>query len=118
MESKQRYWRTIALSAAIALIVLVLAPLAGSAPLDFRRALAGQSPEYEVLMQLRLSRVLLAMPAGGALSLAGVAINSMCLALIQFVHSLAGFSKSFSISRWLMGGVDAVDYATLAWLAL
>jgi len=42
----------------------------------------------------------------------------MCLALIQFVHSLAGFSQSFSISRWLMGGIDAVEYRTLGWLAV
>src|SRR4051812_26401854 len=191
MESKRRYWSTIALSAAIALIVLALAPLAGSAPLDLRRALARQSPEYEVLMELRLSRVLLAMLAGGALSLAGalfqallrdalatphtlgvssgaslgavavicfgpssaiwagslagagvvlvlvlgiagqgrrmssftlllagVAINSMCLALIQFVHSFAGFSQAFSIGRWMLGDVDAVGYPALAWLAL
>jgi iron complex transport system permease protein len=193
---KARFWTAIALSTAIALIVLVLAPLVGSAKLDLGRALAGQSPEYEVLMELRLSRVLLAMLAGGSLSLAGalfqallrdalatpytlgvssgaslgavavicfgwrqagqisaiwtgalcgaglvlilvlsiagqgkrmssftlllagVAINSMCLALIQFVHSFAGFAQSFSISRWLMGGIDPVEYSTLAWLSV
>jgi iron complex transport system permease protein len=191
-----RFWKTILLSAAILLVVLVLAPLVGSAKLDLGRALARQSPEYEVLVELRLSRVLLAMLAGGSLSLAGalfqallrdalatpytlgvssgaslgavaaicfgwrqagqisalwagamcgaglvlilvlgiagggrrmssftlllagVAINSMCLALIQFVHSYAGFAQSFSISRWLMGGIDAVEYRTLGWLAL
>src|SRR5262249_9411159 len=152
--------------------------------IDLARALARQSPEYEVLVGLRLPRVLLAMLAGGALSLAGalfqallrdslatpytlgvssgaslgavaaicfgwrqtaqipavwvgslcgaglalilvlgvagrgrrmssftllltgVAVNSMCLALIEFVHSFAGFAQSFSISRWLMGGID------------
>src|SRR5258707_4369994 len=52
------------------------------------------------------------------LLLAGVAINSMCLALIQFVHSVAAFSQSLSISRWLMGGIDAVEYSTLGWLAV
>src|SRR5258708_29182233 len=195
-SDRLRFWRAIALSTAIVLVVLVLAPLAGSANLDWGRALARQSPEYEVLIELRLSRVLLAMLAGGSLSLAGalfqallrdalatpytlgvtsgaslgavaalcfgwrqagqisaiwagalcgaglvlvlvlsiaghgrrmssftlllagVAINSMCLALIQFVHSFAGFSQSFSISRWLMGRVDAVAYPTLAWLTL
>src|SRR5262245_512859 len=190
------FWRAIALSAGALLMALVLAPLVGSAKLDLGRALARQSPEYEVLMELRLSRVLLAMLAGGSLSLAGalfqallredlatpytlgvssgaslgavaaicfgwrqvgqisaiwmgalcgaglvlalvagiagggrrmssftllltgVAINSMCLALIQFVHSFAGFAQSFSISRWLMGGIDPVEYGTLGWLAV
>ena len=195
-SERLRFWKAIAMSAAIVLAVLVLAPMAGSAKLDWGRALAGQSPEYEVLIELRLSRVLLAMLAGGSLSLAGalfqallrdalatpytlgvssgaslgavavicfgwrhsgqisaiwigafcgagivlilvlsiaghgrrmssftlllagVAINSMCLALIEFVHSFAGFAQSFSISRWLMGGIDAVEYRTLGWLAL
>src|SRR5439155_8682314 len=52
------------------------------------------------------------------LLLAGIVINSMCSALILFVHSLAGFSQSFSITRWMMGGIDAVSYSTLAWLLL
>jgi iron complex transport system permease protein len=52
------------------------------------------------------------------LLLAGIAINSICSALILFVHSMAGFSQSFSILRWMMGGIDAVDYSTLGWLLL
>src|SRR5258707_845542 len=71
------FWKAIALSAAAALIVLILAPLVGSAQLDLRRALARQSPEYEVLLELRLSRVLLAMLAGGSLSLAGALFQAL-----------------------------------------
>ena len=52
------------------------------------------------------------------LLLAGVTMNSMCFAVILFLHNLASFSQSFAISRWLMGGIDAVEYSTLAWLAL
>ena len=52
------------------------------------------------------------------LLLAGVAVNSMCLALILFVHNLAGFTQSFSITRWMMGGIEAVEYSTLGWLTL
>jgi iron complex transport system permease protein len=51
------------------------------------------------------------------LLLAGVTMNSMCFAVILFLHNLASFSQSFAISRWLMGGIDAVEYSTLAWLA-
>jgi iron complex transport system permease protein len=42
----------------------------------------------------------------------------MCLAAILFLHNLATFAQSFAISRWLMGGIDAVDYRTLATLAV
>jgi iron complex transport system permease protein len=51
------------------------------------------------------------------LLLAGVTMNSMSFAIIMFLHNLATFSQSFAISRWLMGGIDAVEYSTLAWLA-
>ena len=44
-------------------------------------------------------------------------MNSMTFAVILFLHNLASFSQSFAISRWLMGGIDAVEYTTLAWLA-
>ena len=51
------------------------------------------------------------------LLLAGVTINSICLACILFLQYLANFGQSFAIVRWLMGGIDAVEYSTLAWLA-
>jgi iron complex transport system permease protein len=50
------------------------------------------------------------------LLLAGVTINSICFGLILFLHNLASFTQSFAISRWLMGGIDAVDYTTLSWI--
>jgi iron complex transport system permease protein len=34
-----------------------------------------------------------------------------------FLHYLANFGQSFAIVRWLVGGIDAVEYATLGWLA-
>jgi iron complex transport system permease protein len=52
------------------------------------------------------------------LLLAGIAINSMCSAMILFVNSIAGLTESFSMTRWLMGGIDSVEYATLGWLSL
>ncbi len=51
------------------------------------------------------------------LLLTGVTMNSMAFAVILFLHSVASFAQSFAISRWLMGGLDAVEYSTLAWLA-
>lgn len=51
------------------------------------------------------------------LLLAGVTINSICMAGIVFLHSFATFGQSFAIARWLMGGVESVSMPTLAWLA-
>ena len=47
------------------------------------------------------------------LLLAGVAVNSVCGALILLVHGLTGMSQSFAISRWLIGSVDAIELSTL-----
>jgi iron complex transport system permease protein len=49
-----------------------------------------------------------------ALLLSGTAINSICSALIVVIYGFVSPSQSFSISRWLIGGVDAIDYRTLA----
>lgn len=58
---------------------------------------------------------------GGRLSsftllLAGVTLNSICLALILFLQTISSFGKSLVIVRWLMGGIDTVEYGTLLWL--
>jgi iron complex transport system permease protein len=184
-----RFWLALALSTLIALAVLCLAPLIGSAQVNYARAFAGQSPDHEILFDARLPRVLLALLAGGALAvagvlfqallrdalatpytlgissgaslgvvlaiclglrvwvfsfagaalvlllvmavasegrrmssftllLAGVTINSICLAFILFLQSLANVGQSFAIVHWLMGGIDPVEYSTLGWLAL
>ena len=47
------------------------------------------------------------------LLLAGVAINSVCSALILLVYGLSGMSTSFAIARWLIGSLDAIDYRPL-----
>lgn len=53
-----------------------------------------------------------------SLLLAGVTINSMCGAAILFLSNLVGVMKSFAVTRWLMGGIDAPEYSTLAWLTV
>ena len=52
------------------------------------------------------------------LLLAGVTINSMCGAAILFISNMVGFLKSFAMTRWLMGGMDAPAYSTLFWLSV
>ncbi len=188
-SSRRRFWIALLSTAAAALAVLCLAPLVGSTSIDYSRALAGLSPDREILFYTRLPRVLLALLAGGALGvagvlfqarvrdalatpytlgvssgaslgavaaiclglpaiwpmafagaglvlflvlgiasegrrmssftllLAGVSINTICLAAILFLQYIASFGQTFAIVRWLMGGIDAVDYSTLGWFA-
>jgi iron complex transport system permease protein len=173
------------LAAAIAL------PLVGPFPLSLERVVAKQEPDWSILVHLRVSRTLLGLFAGGALSLAGtlfqamlrdalatpytlgissgaslgavvaiwagwlplagvpavwiaalvgasvvlmlvigssldgrqvtsfglllsgLAANSVCAALILMIHGFVGESQVFSIARWLIGSVDAIDYGAL-----
>ncbi|MQA31503.1 MAG: iron chelate uptake ABC transporter family permease subunit [Luteitalea sp.] len=48
-----------------------------------------------------------------SLLLSGLAANSVCSASIIVVFGLVSTTQSFSISRWLIGSVDSVDYAAL-----
>jgi iron complex transport system permease protein len=57
--------------------------------------------------------------SSSSLLLAGIAINSVCAALILLVFSFSGVSQSFAISRWLIGGLDAIDRpALLAYIGI
>src|SRR5579872_4717259 len=49
----------------------LLLPLAGPFALDLARVRAHQEPDWSILVQLRLSRTLLGLLAGGAFALAG-----------------------------------------------
>ena len=46
-----------------------------------------------------------------------LAVWPVAMAMILFLQNLATFGESFAIVRWLMGGLDAVPYSTLGWLA-
>src|SRR5262245_62597288 len=52
------------------------------------------------------------------LLLSGLAANSVCSAMIIVIYGFVSVTKSFSISRWLIGSVDSVDYTTLAVFAI
>lgn len=178
-------------SALLFVAAAMLLPFIGPSPLDLAAVWNRQEPDWSILTQLRVSRTLLGLVAGGALALAGslfqsmlrdslatpytlgvstgaslgavlaiavgldsrlgiagvwtgafagsaivlllvmgaarkerqvsvsglllagIAINSVCGSLIILVHSQSGLSKSFAISRWLIGSLDAVEYPTL-----
>ena len=183
--------RWVALFAVAFCAAALLLPFIGPFGLDLERVRARQEPDWSILVQLRVSRTLLGLFAGGALSLAGtlfqamlrdalatpytlgisagaslgavvaiwlgwqqiagipaiwvaalagaavvlavvvgaalqqrrvssfslllsgLAANSVCSALIIVIYGLVSATKSFSISRWLIGSVDSVDYAAL-----
>jgi len=177
------------LSAAVAVACALILPLIGSSPLDYRGALSGVSPHAEILWQIRVPRVILAMLAGGSLTiagvlfqallrdalatpytlgvssgaslgavaaiafgwravhpaalagafvtllivlaagskhrsmspftllLAGITINSICMAGILFLHNVATLGQSIAITRWLMGGIEPAEMKTIGWVA-
>src|SRR6476620_10341032 len=76
MEAK-RLWAFIAVCAAIALVSAVVLPLMGSAHISYQKAWAGEMPDYAILFEIRLPRVLLSMLAGGALALSGVLFQAL-----------------------------------------
>jgi iron complex transport system permease protein len=183
---KRIFW-----AALIFVVSAILLPWIGAEPLSAAKVFRKEAPDYEILIELRESRTLLALVAGGALSLAGalfqamlrealatpdtlgisagaslgavfaitvgkqlwlgipatwvgalagastvlvlvmgsslgkrqisafglllsgIAINSVCSALVIVLHSFSGVSRSFSIAHWLIGSVDSVSYWSL-----
>ncbi len=55
----------------------LVAPLIGSAHIDYSRAIAGESPDHEILFLVRFPRVLLALLAGGTLAMTGVLFQAL-----------------------------------------
>jgi iron complex transport system permease protein len=68
---------SLSLSLAVFLGAALLLPWVGAGPISIERVLRHQAPDYEILLQLRLSRTLLALVTGGALSLAGTLFQAM-----------------------------------------
>ena len=52
------------------------------------------------------------------LLMAGITINSICMAGILFLHSVATFGQSVAITRWLMGGIESVEAVNLFGLGM
>jgi iron complex transport system permease protein len=46
------------------------------------------------------------------LLLAGVTVNFFFASLVMLIHYLSNTAQSFQIVRWLMGGVDIIDFQT------
>ena len=48
------------------------------------------------------------------LLLSGVVLNYVCAALILLIHYYSNFTKSFLMTRWMMGGLDIYDYSVFS----
>lgn len=83
-------------------------------PLVWLAAFAGATAG--VLLIAALSRASRFSPY--MLLLTGIALNGIAMSVTLLLHSLAGITKSFQITHWLMGGIAAVDYSALGGLAM
>lgn len=70
-----------------------------------------------------VSAAILALAAGPhgvrsqTLLLAGIAMSLSCSALILFVQYWADFTRTFSMVRWMMGGLSVVGWGEVVWVA-
>jgi iron complex transport system permease protein len=94
------------------LAVVLFAPLFGSRPIDLGRALAElgdpRSPDALIFFQLRLPRVLCALLVGGALSLAGLALQAL---------TRNGLASEYTLGVASGGAFGAVLALRLGWTA-
>jgi iron complex transport system permease protein len=74
----------------------LLLPWVGAGPISPARVMRHQAPDYEILLQLRLSRTFLALVAGGALSLAGALFQAMLRDALATPYTL-GISAGASL---------------------
>lgn len=76
-EISKALCHSVAVAASTFVASAVLLPWLGPGPISLANVLHRQSPDYDILFQLRVTRTLLALLAGGALSLAGSLFQAM-----------------------------------------
>ena len=115
-----RTTRWIALFAAIFCAAALLLPFVGPFAIDFARLRARQEPDWSIFVQLRISRTLLGLLAGGALSLAGTLFQAMLRDALATPYTLglsSGASLGAVLAIWYgwqqIAGVPAIWMASL-----
>src|ERR1700727_3596057 len=99
----------------------ILLPWVGAGPISLSRAFHREAPDYGILVQLRITRTLLALVAGGALSLAGALFQAMLRDALATPYTL-GISAGASLGAvaviaagWQMvWGIPATWFGALA----
>ncbi len=112
--AKARAW--VLGSAGAFVAAALLFPLAGPSALDYGAVLARREPDWSILVQLRLSRTLLGLFAGGALSLAGSLFQAMLREALATPYTL-GVSTGASLGAVIViaTGVHAVVGVPAVW---
>jgi iron complex transport system permease protein len=87
---------SLALSVVVFLAAAVVMPWVGAGSISLPRVLRHEGPDYNILVQLRISRTLLALVAGGALSLAGAVFQAMLRDALATPYTL-GISAGASL---------------------
>jgi iron complex transport system permease protein len=85
--------RSIWISLAVFAAVAIAAPLIGSTHIDLTRAWNGLSPDREILLYVRLPRVLLALIAGAALAVTGVLFQCLLRDPLAEPYTLGSFER-------------------------
>jgi iron complex transport system permease protein len=100
-------------------------PFIGPFALSLPRLWARQQPDWSIFVQLRISRTLLGLFAGGALSLAGALFQAMLRDALATPYTLgisAGASLGAVVAIWMdwqqVAGMPAIWVAALAGAAL
>jgi iron complex transport system permease protein len=125
MVRRQSWLSIYLLCFAILLICFVASVVIGSRTLSLSRALHGLPPDHEILVFLRVPRALLALWAGGALSLSGVLFQALLRESLAEPYTL-GVAGGASLGAVLaicfgwtaFGGVSAVCLAAFAGAAV
>jgi iron complex transport system permease protein len=87
---------SLALSVLVFMAAALVLPWVGAGSISLARVLRHEAPDYDILLQLRLSRTLLALVAGGALSLAGALFQAMLRDALATPYTL-GISAGASL---------------------
>jgi iron complex transport system permease protein len=117
--------RWVALFAVGFCVAALLLPFIGPFALSLERVRARQEPDWSILVHLRVSRTLLGLFAGGALSLAGALFQALLRDALATPYTLgisAGASLGAVVAIWLgwqqLVGVPAVWVAALVGAAV
>jgi iron complex transport system permease protein len=108
---------SLTLSLLVFLGAAFLLPWIGAGAISPARVLRHESPDYDILVQLRISRTLLALVAGGALSLAGTLFQAMLRDALATPYTL-GISAGASLGAVavIAAGWEAFLGVPMTWI--
>ena len=104
-RSSASSWAWIFGCAVLFLIAAVILPLIGPTGIDMQRVFAKSAPDYGIFVELRITRVLLGLLAGGALALGGGLFQAMLRDSLATPYTL-GVSAGAALGAVLVLALD------------